>query len=234
MSSTDTQHLAETARLWGDALSLHALEYPDEHVVRFLAANRAAGHPNGAALDVGFGSGRHLAALLRFGHLPSCGLEISEDAKATAEAMLAGAADHLDLRLATPLDRPWPNGTFGTIVDWGTSFLARRADMHAHFAALHAMARPGARLLVNARPPENWFFGLGEALEPGTWLLDERAGPYAGMTYGFCTEAESREILESNGWRVDVAERYEWWKHRAADPSHREHHVWNIFRCERI
>jgi hypothetical protein len=60
---------ATNREVWSRILDQAELLYPDEQVVRFLA--RRGRVRDGAGLDVGFGSGRHLKVLMDHGYRAS-------------------------------------------------------------------------------------------------------------------------------------------------------------------
>ena len=97
--------------------------YPDENLVRLLAAARSELNPERAsALDYGFGSGRHLHLLqeMRFGRIAGC--EISDVACEQGRQSFP----EMDLRLVTEADineadskLPFDDESFDVIVCWG-------------------------------------------------------------------------------------------------------------------
>ena len=92
--------------------------YPDENLVRLLAAARSEINTESAsALDYGFGSGRHLHLLqeMRFTHIAGC--EISDVAFEQGRQSFP----EMDLRLVTEADDalPFDDGSFDVIVCWG-------------------------------------------------------------------------------------------------------------------
>lgn len=102
--------------------------YPDENLVRLLAAARSELNPeNASALDYGFGSGRHLHLLqeMRFGRIAGC--EISDVACEQGRQSFP----EMDLRLVTEADitgadineadskLPFDDESFDVIVCWG-------------------------------------------------------------------------------------------------------------------
>lgn len=92
--------------------------YPDENLVRLLAAARSELNPeNASALDYGFGSGRHLQLLheMRFARIAGC--EISDVAFEQGRRSFP----ELDLRLVAEADStlPFDDASFDVIVCWG-------------------------------------------------------------------------------------------------------------------
>lgn len=102
--------------------------YPDENLVRLLAATRSElNAENASALDYGFGSGRHLHLLqeMRFGRIAGC--EISDVACEQGRQSFP----EMDLRLVTGAEitgaviteadgkLPFDDASFDVIVCWG-------------------------------------------------------------------------------------------------------------------
>lgn len=224
---TETDY-APLARRWGAELAQNRLRYPDETVVRFVARHRPpVGRGPARALDVGFGSGRHLRLLAEAGWT-AYGIELMEEAVTTAEVELADLPIG-DLRVAALEDRPFPAGSFGAVVCWGVAPLCSPADLHHDLAACHDLLEPGGHLLINFRTPDNWFAALGRSVAPHTVELDERAGSYAGITYSFVDEPTATSLLEGAGFVVDDIERIDLWRNRA-----REQHSWLAYDVRRV
>lgn len=206
---------------WGQELQRRQLHHPDERVVTFLATNYPDGRANQGhrALDIGYGSGRHLRLLADRGFRVT-GLEFADGAR---EVALDGfdAADPPELVDADLRDAPFADGTFTVAVAWGALFLRRLADMGDDLRTAFRLLAPGGRLLANFRTPENWFAGLGEHVDGPTWLLDDRAGAYTGMTYTFLDQQACLDLCRSAGFEVENLERVELWKHHAT-----ERHAW--------
>src|SRR5689334_8936461 len=70
-------------------LKRNVLLYPDERIVTFLAANYpdSAANSGKKALDIGFGSGRHLGLLLNYG-FQAYGIDYNSEAIDVAKSIL--------------------------------------------------------------------------------------------------------------------------------------------------
>jgi hypothetical protein len=92
---------ADNQAAWTRILLANELAYPDEQVVRFLAARYGqTGVPAGAnGLDVGFGSGRHLKLLMDYG-FKAHGLEVVPEALDVAGRRFGGEALLGELKVA--------------------------------------------------------------------------------------------------------------------------------------
>lgn len=213
----------------GETLRKHVLLYPDERVVAYLARTwpdraRNAGR---TALDVGFGSGRHMKLLLDYGFSPS-GIDYSEVAVETVEQTFGDALPKGAVSCCSLANQPFDSATFDVIVCWGALFLAPKDEMKRDLASLGSLLKSGGGLIVNFRTRDNWFFGLGASLSGDTYALDERAGEYANYVYTFLDVVDCRELLENSGFAIEYVECYELWKD---DPNQR--HSWYAFAARR-
>ena len=229
---TPSEH-QRTAELWGNELRARRMRYPDEDVVRFLAwasAGRAdtLGDTRsfGEGLDVGFGSGRHLAALSDFGYRAN-GIEIIDQ---PLDALRAELADCTlgELKIAALDTMPFPAESMDVATLWGMIFYRTLEHMRADLATTRAMLRSGGKCLVNFRARDNWFAELGEPVDAHTMVLDERAGPYANMTYTFVDLDEATALCTDAGLTVEQVKRVE-----RFDPYPERHHAWWILWCSR-
>jgi hypothetical protein len=97
------------------------------------------------------------------------------------------------------------------------------------FSKARSLLKPGGMLWVKFRHPKTWFAKLGVSQGGGTYLLDGRAGPYAGALYSFHTRSEGEKMIENAGFVILNAERVELWKNNET-----ERHVWTVFWAEVI
>jgi SAM-dependent methyltransferase len=225
MSSNSEPTADEQNRiLWSQTLQRNRMRYPDEQVVRFLARNY--GNPPRPAhrtgLDVGCGSGRHTATLVRFG-FDATGIDYAPD-------VIASTGEEFDREgiparfETTDLSSLAGRGErFDCAIAWGVLFLRPVDAMCSDLAALRAVLKPGGLLLANFHTEDSWMRGLGSEVAPATWRLDERAHEYAGMTYTFLPPAVSRGLLVGAGFEVFEEERVEYWK------KARQRLTWSVY-----
>ena len=220
--STEQDRTRRTEAFWGRQLDTHVLLYPSEDVVRFLARTgplSAAIEARG--LDVGFGSGRHLKLLMDHGYR-ACGIELAANAIDVFRSHFGGHPRLGDLVQGDIATDEWPADSFRVAIAWGTLFLRGLRDMKRDLACIARLLEPGGRVCLNLRTRDNWFYGLGQELEPDYFQLDERAGPYSGALYSFVDEPAARELLrgagltidnfeQSDAWRGEDRVRHSWW-----------------------
>lgn len=208
--------------IWGAVLQRNRLEHPAEFVVRFLSHVRKYQQPGAEALDVGFGGGQNLAALIDEGYVTH-GTEFLPEA---IEAVKLRFADSplLGRVLLTDIEEDlFEAASLDVVMCYGVLFLKPISQQIKDLALITKWLKPGGRLLVNFRTPSNWFCGLGKELEPGFFEVDERAGSYFGSTYAFLNEQQAREVVTAAGLNIENFERWDWWKNNM-----QEQHSWWI------
>ena len=199
--------ISKTRDFWTDALKKKQLSYPSESVVRFLANCRVSGNsPVRRAIDIGFGSGRHLGLLLREGYRTS-GCELIQEAISAAKELYGSSPLLEELVEADFRTYPFAPESFDVILCVG-SYLTGQDDL----SSLSGLLRPGGRLFVDYRTPFSWFAGLGEELSADFYHLDERAGQYSGSFYYFPTEDSLMSQFHNSGLVCENFERFDWWK----------------------
>lgn len=208
---------------WAKELQRNVLLYPDSAVVALLSrAYPGRKLPKASeALDIGFGSGRHLKLLLDFGFL-SHGIELIEQAVLDTRTKLEEYPGLGRLDVADISDHPFASGSLECVVNWGAAFLRPMDAMREDLSVVHDMLRSGGSLVVNFRTPENWFSNLGERVDQASVVLDSRAGPYEGETYTFLDLETATELLHDAGFDVAETERLD----RFTGPDLRQHSWW--------
>lgn len=215
--------------VWAKELRRHRLLFPDDRVVALTRRRYPDVDPSGsaAALDVGFGSGRHIQMLMDLGFTTS-GTELIE------EAVNAASRDFADNPLLGRLVRtdlgtaPFDQSAFDLVVAWGSAFLRPMDEMARDLALIVGLLRPGGSLVVNFRRPESWFSTCGERTSQGTVLLDDRAGSRAGGVYTFLSTDEAAQLLRSVGLMIADQEELDLVK-----GPHGHRHSWSLFRAEK-
>jgi SAM-dependent methyltransferase len=219
---TQSTDLQITREFWEKQLQEHVLLYPSEDVVRFLSREKLREGRVKEGLDVGFGSGRHLKALMDHG-VRAHGVELFQDAIDQTGKAFAGHPLLGRLLLGDFRDGLFPPGFLDVVIIWGCLFLRPLSEMRPDLARLREMMRPGGRVCLNLRTKENWFCGLGEEKEKDFFLLDERAGPYNKALYAFVDEDEARALILDAGFEIENFERLEYHKNNL-----KERHCWWI------
>jgi 2-polyprenyl-3-methyl-5-hydroxy-6-metoxy-1,4-benzoquinol methylase len=215
---------AVTREFASQEIRQHVLLYPSEDVVRFLAREKPHLPAQAEGLDVGFGSGRHLQLLMDYG-IRAHGVDLSADALDAFRTHFPASPVLGDLVVGDLSTLNFPRDYFQVAIMWGVLFLRPVAAMKSDLIKLAGLIRPGGALCINFRTKDNWFYGLGEEIGPGYFLLDQRAGAYANALYCFVDEAEAREITEAAGLRIENFERNDIWR----EPERRRHSWWIVW-----
>lgn len=210
---------------WEQELKTHALRYPDSAIVSYFAKNWCDKPANQGrrVLDIGFGSGNTFPLLNDYG-FEVHGIELSEHAVAGGQAVLAALKATGVISRSALEQCHYDANSFDVLISWGSLFLSTLDIIKKNTARCFDLLKPGGGFLVNFRSPDNWFNGLGKEVGPFTYALDERAGPYAGITYTFLPEPEARACLIDAGFIIDNMERLDHWKLNAT-----QQHSWHIY-----
>lgn len=198
MNSKGTRDDA-TCQAWAEVLRKHQLLYPDERVVSFLARRFPASSHNQKrrALDIGCGSGRHVKLMLDYG-FQTWAIDSASEATEMVHSSFHNNPLFREVILGD-FRKDIPPLTFHAIVAWGLLFLRPPSEMVANLGLMSSLLEPEGRLFLNFRTRENFHFGLGKEIEPGCFILDERAGPYKGMCYSFTDLPEVEDLVKRAG-----------------------------------
>jgi SAM-dependent methyltransferase len=210
---------------WLQALQKNQLRYPDVFVVRWLARIRSLLPEEASGFDMGFGSGQHLRLFMDYG-IKTYGSELLEHAidighEILQEHPLAGEIFKGDIE-----DINLVHGSFDVFLSWGCIFLKPYDEIIKMLLNIEKALKPGGYALFNFRTKDNWFYGLGDELQSGHWLLDRRAGPYSGGKYTFLDEKEVRSLFADTSLEIENFERTDWWSKNMT-----ERHSWWIVQC---
>jgi SAM-dependent methyltransferase len=142
--------------------------YPNEHVVRFLMAHKAAVENIGARrfLDIGCGAGRHMQLASELGFEPY-GVDTSITGLQHARHL------HIQSRLAraSMLALPFAEGSFGLVLSFGVFYYGTAREMHEAIAEAHRVLASRGRLFAVLRTTQDYRLGKGEHLAPRTYRL---------------------------------------------------------------
>lgn len=212
------------ASFWGSQALSNVLSWPDKNFVRFLGTcfSDPSANADLRAVEIGCGNGRNLIALERQG-FATLGVELSDVAATNCRAILG--ATGMKARVLTGAFQDVLTGAeLFDLIAWDSPCLDTEDGMLQSFARVRDLIRPRGRLWVKFRHPDTWFAGLGAHQGGGTYLLDSRAGSYAGALYSFHDRHRAETILDAAGFSILNVERVELWKRNET-----ERHVWTIF-----
>ncbi|WGU97785.1 methyltransferase domain-containing protein [Paenibacillus dendritiformis] len=209
---------------WSQEIKRNVMLYPSERVVSFLAKNFGdiEGNAKKNALDVGFGSGRHLKTLLEYG-FRTYGIDYSPECLKIATHNLSNYPNLLELR-----NLEWSEYKSGVKMDviicYGVSFYKIKSSMIEDLQHAYNALNSKGKMLINFRNKENWFYGLGKEIEKDSFLLDDRAGTYQNILYTFLDLQDAQKMLEETGFIIENIEREDYYKNNL-----KEKHSWWIF-----
>lgn len=144
-----------------------ALHYPDENLVRMLVpwlAQRSASSLK--ALDLGCGSGRHLALLDDTGVGSITGSDISENALSIA------AAFGKPLVLCDNRSLPFDDASFDIIVCWGSLHYGDKQSFAEQVSEIYRVLKPGGALFGTLRSEFDTMMRKGRDLGNNVWVTE--------------------------------------------------------------
>jgi len=146
--------------------------YPNDHVVRFLIANRAAVENSATRrlLDIGAGAGRHMQLASELGFEPY-GIDTSVTGLQHAQQRFRSMQVQLRVIQASMLALPFAECSFGLILSFGVFYYGTANEMRHAIAEAHRVLAPGGRLFAVLRTTQDHRFGKGEQLAAQTFRL---------------------------------------------------------------
>lgn len=146
--------------------------YPQDHVVRFLMANRELleKHRPARFLDIGLGAGRHtkLAAELRF---LAFGIDLSFVGLKHARERLLAAGLQASLSQASMLALPYLDCSLAVVLSYGVFYYGTANEMRQAIGEVHRILIPGGKAFVVLRTTDDFRFGKGIRLGHNTFQL---------------------------------------------------------------
>jgi len=170
-----------TAERW-DALhrqARHRLEYPSEHVVRFLAGLEL--DMPARALDIGCGSGRHAILLDAFG-FDTYACDVSADAVRGTRVRWTAPANRVTQAQMTAL--PYADDHFDIAVSYAVFYYGTAQEAQRAIDELHRVLKPGGRALVCVPTSDDWRASLLD--DSGRFQCED--SPEDGMAMSFQAE----------------------------------------------
>ena len=195
---------------WAEEITRSPVLYPDERLVAFLKRYLASNSQFGKkALDIGFGSGRHLKLLSELG-FDTYGIDVLDEAKELVKINFNEFP--LDKIIISDYTNTYFDENFDVIILWGSIFLTPFSQIVDNLIRVKNILNNGGRVFLNFRSDENWFKGLGKEVEYKTYLLDERANEYKGFLYSFVSKEDIIKLISDSGLSLLNLERLDLWK----------------------
>jgi len=205
---------------WSNVIQKNIMLYPDTAIVSFLARNFNDTEKNKTkkALDIGFGSGRHLKLLEDYG-FDIYGIDYSKEACDTAKELFSLQESIACKDLG---DKPFNSKKFDTIVAFGVIFLKPMADMKVDLTTIYEALNKNGEMIINFRTKDDFLYKDGKQIDKNTFILDNPI--YKDMCYTFLNKDEAVKLLTDTGFKVSNISKIEYHKNNLT-----EHHSWWIF-----
>jgi SAM-dependent methyltransferase len=143
--------------------------YPNEHVVRFLMANKAATGGK-RFLDIGCGAGRHMQLASDLGFEPY-GVDTSMTGLHHAQQRQRSMNIRSTVARASMLALPFAEGSFGLVLSFGVFYYGTADEMQQAIAEAHRVLASDGRLFAILRTTQDYRFGKGQQLAARTFRL---------------------------------------------------------------
>lgn len=176
------------------------LSYPDENLVRLVAAEmEKRKNPHDiSAVDIGCGSGRHMALLKESGIADVYGTDYSLNALNICRDAGFPFVINCDNR-----NLPFSDETFDIAVAWGSLHYTTKDEMRAMLEEVRRIMKSGGSLFATLRRDNDTYLKTGKHLGNNIWQtgLDD----LTGTVVSFFSENELKEIFSifssfSYGW----------------------------------
>lgn len=166
------------------------LLYPDENLVRLLKKNLPgiADLSSAIALDMGCGSGRHLALLTQLNIRRIIGIDSSQNALLLAQKHFPGALLQADNR-----NLPIKNDSINIVIAWGSLHYNRKYDLVLMLEEIIRLLKKDGHLFATLRSDRDTFMKRGEHLGDNTWKTDLH--DISGSIVSFYHEDELRRAF---------------------------------------
>lgn len=222
------QYLKENKERWATEVTNGRLIYPDENVVRFLAARKNNQcEKNKVALDFGCGAGRHSVVMLRMGY-DVIGMDYNKEClEATKDRINECFGENRKNRFRAiqnhGITLDLDDNSVDYIVAWGSIFYNGIVKFKEVLCEMSRILQEDGELFFDIRTQRDTLYGQGEELEKDFFRLNKESG-YEGFTYLFLSKEELKEVVEECGLQVVNMETYEFTKNNGNN-LHSWYHV---------
>jgi SAM-dependent methyltransferase len=206
-------------KAWSNIINKNTLLYPDTPIVSFLARHFSNRQENKhkTALDIGFGSGRHLQ-LLKDYQFDIFGIDYSEESCKAAENLFK-LQDNISCDDLSA--NPFKDKKFDVILSYGVIFLKPVDEMLKDLKIIHGSLKNKGKMIINFRTKDDFLYRDGEKIDDHTYILANPA--YKDMCYTFLDKEEVIHLLDQSGFSLLNLSRVDYHKNNLT-----EHHSWWI------
>ncbi|MCL2154885.1 MAG: methyltransferase domain-containing protein [Leptospirales bacterium] len=176
------------------------LSYPDENLVRLISnkINRPESIKDLAAIDIGCGSGRHIALLKESGIEIVYGSDYSLNALKLCQSLNLKNIINCENRRM-----PFKDNTFDITVAWGSLHYSSKDETHVMLNEIRRIMKKDGELFATLRRDNDTYLKTGIDLGNNTWKtgLDD----ISGTVVSFFNESEINRLFNpfgsfSYGW----------------------------------
>lgn len=210
---------------WNEALLNNVMIYPKEMVARFIGRNyKGTDNSNKNALDIGFGSGRNTRVLLDYG-FNVYGIDYNEECGKVASNLLLGNGytNLKDLVIDDFTQHDW-NIKFDTVLYVGLIYFRLEEYIKKDLEKLYNIMEKDGKCLINFRNKHDVLYKNGKQVAENSFILNHTV--YKDLVYTFYSEQQSRALLEDMGFKIDYAEREDYYKSYQGE---KELHSWDFY-----
>ncbi|MGE7022751.1 class I SAM-dependent methyltransferase [Solibacillus cecembensis] len=214
---------------WTKEIKKNVMLYPNERVVAFLGRNYKPIDNNSKrkALDIGFGSGRHLKLLLDY-NFNTYGTDYSEQCVQVAKEVLGNNSLLHGLYNKSFEELEFNKETFDVILFWGVAFLRPLSKMKSDMESIYKLLKKGGKAIINFRTTEDDMYQNGQKVEENTFILDETFIDYENMVYTFLSLDDAKSLVTDSGFKIINIERDDYWKNNLQQKN-----SWWVFTLEK-
>ena len=176
------------------------LAYPDENLVRLISnkINLSESINDLTAIDIGCGSGRHIALLQEFGIEKVYGSDYSLNALKLCQSLNLKNIINCENR-----KMPFKDNTFDITVAWGSLHYSSKDETHIMLNEIRRILKTNGELFATLRRDNDTYLKTGIELGNNTWEtgLDD----ISGTVVSFFNESEVNRLFNlfayfSYGW----------------------------------
>jgi hypothetical protein len=117
-------------------------------------------------------------------------VDLSPTGLAFGRGLAAGLGQALDWRQEDITATGLPGDSMAFVLSWGSIYYGTREHVQRCIAEIHRILHPGCFAFIVCRSTEDYRFGRGEAIEPGTFRLATPETNEAGLVNHFIGEEE--------------------------------------------
>lgn len=172
-------------------------------------------------LDLGCGTGRHLAYLAQEG-FNVYGADISETALEHARQWLNREGFTVELKQSDMTAIAYPDGFFDAVISIFVIYHSTVENMGKAIAEIYRVLKAGGLALLTFLSKRSYRYGNGKEIEPGTFIPD--IGPDAGIPHHYSDREELEDLLKRfTILKIELVERTE-----KIDNQERRHSHWEV------